>query len=154
FSRTNCPPEDHPPSQSRGGDEGLAPSRPLRSLGGESAGRLQNRGSVGHIQDGESARRSPLPMHANPPHIGPGTIGPERDIDAVVELDYRSFLQSYRTHHPHEEVPPILLFETSRGCWWGERSHCTFCGLNGLTMNYHAMSPQKAIAYLNSLFTY
>ena len=29
------------------------------------------------------------------------------------------------------DVAPTLLFETSRGCWWGAKSHCTFCGLNG-----------------------
>lgn len=24
----------------------------------------------------------------------------------------------------------FLPFESSRGCWWGEKQHCTFCGLN------------------------
>jgi ribosomal peptide maturation radical SAM protein 1 len=92
--------------------------------------------------------------HANLPQIGPGTVGQERDINEVVELDYRSFLYSLTSHFPNHEVPPVLFFETSRGCWWGERSHCTFCGLNGLGMNYRAMQPQKAIAYLNSLSAY
>ena len=27
-----------------------------------------------------------------------------------------------------------LPFEASRGCWWGAKSHCTFCGLNDNTM--------------------
>ena len=31
---------------------------------------------------------------------------------------------------------PSVFVETSRGCWWGERMHCTFCGLNGATMAY------------------
>jgi ribosomal peptide maturation radical SAM protein 1 len=26
--------------------------------------------------------------------------------------------------------PERLVFETSRGCWWGQKHHCTFCGLN------------------------
>jgi magnesium-protoporphyrin IX monomethyl ester (oxidative) cyclase len=51
-------------------------------------------------------------------------------------------------------VRPVLLFETSRGCWWGERSHCTFCGLNGLGMNYRAMSPQLALRHFEWLFRY
>jgi ribosomal peptide maturation radical SAM protein 1 len=38
-----------------------------------------------------------------------------------------------------------LPFETSRGCWWGERHHCTFCGLNGLAMAYRAKSPDRAL---------
>jgi len=34
------------------------------------------------------------------------------------------------------EIYPGLPMEFSRGCWWGERSHCTFCGLNGGSMGY------------------
>ena len=37
------------------------------------------------------------------------------------------------------------FFETSRGCWWGERMHCTFCGLNGATMSYRSKSPRRAV---------
>jgi magnesium-protoporphyrin IX monomethyl ester (oxidative) cyclase len=44
------------------------------------------------------------------------------------------------------------MFETSRGCWWGERAHCTFCGLNGQTMAYRAMSPDLAVAQFERLF--
>lgn len=29
-------------------------------------------------------------------------------------------------------------FEGSRGCWWGERRHCRFCGLNGTVMTYRS----------------
>jgi len=97
---------------------------------------------------------SSVPMHANLPQIGPGTVGQERDINEVVELDYRSFLHSLKSYFPNNGVPPVLFFETSRGCWWGERSHCTFCGLNGLGMNYRAMQPQKAVTYLNSFSAY
>src|SRR6185369_3344046 len=25
----------------------------------------------------------------------------------------------------------MIVYESSRGCWWGEKQHCTFCGLNG-----------------------
>src|SRR5262249_12929739 len=49
---------------------------------------------------------------------------------------------------------PTLFFETSRGCWWGEKSHCTFCGLNGGSMEYRSMSPEKAIAQFKGLFKY
>jgi ribosomal peptide maturation radical SAM protein 1 len=31
-----------------------------------------------------------------------------------------------------------ILFESSRGCWWGAKSHCTFCGLNGSTMMFRS----------------
>jgi ribosomal peptide maturation radical SAM protein 1 len=47
--------------------------------------------------------------------------------------------------------PPRLLFETSRGCWWGEKHHCTFCGLNGHTMAFRSKSPALAVAQLEEL---
>jgi ribosomal peptide maturation radical SAM protein 1 len=43
-----------------------------------------------------------------------------------------------------EHIEPTLMVETSRGCWWGAKHHCTFCGLNGGTMAYRSKSPQRA----------
>ena len=37
-----------------------------------------------------------------------------------------------------------LRLETSRGCWWGEKRHCTFCGLNGGGMTFRSKSPDRA----------
>ncbi len=79
-------------------------------------------------------------------------IGGELDVDIPVPLDYDDFLASIDKNFP--EGPEVaLLFETSRGCWWGERSHCTFCGLNGLTMKYRAMSPDLALSQFESLYS-
>jgi ribosomal peptide maturation radical SAM protein 1 len=44
-----------------------------------------------------------------------------------------------------------LTYETSRGCWWGQKSHCTFCGLNGQGMRSRNKSPDRAIAELQTL---
>lgn len=41
--------------------------------------------------------------------------------------------------------PVALTFETSRGCWWGQKHHCRFCGVNGRTLRFRAKSPQRAI---------
>ena len=38
-----------------------------------------------------------------------------------------------------------IPFETARGCWWGEKAHCTFCGLNGMTMPFQRKSPQRVL---------
>lgn len=85
---------------------------------------------------------------------GPDAIGEELSIDVQVDLDYEPFLESLEKNFPDGKVKPILLFETSRGCWWGERAHCTFCGLNGGSMAYRAMKPELAIKQFNSLFKY
>ncbi|HVR40974.1 MAG TPA: RiPP maturation radical SAM C-methyltransferase [Thermoanaerobaculia bacterium] len=44
-----------------------------------------------------------------------------------------------------------LPFEASRGCWWGEKHHCTFCGLNNRGMRYRRKSMQKVVGELTSL---
>ena len=43
-------------------------------------------------------------------------------------------------------LPATLLMETSRGCWWGAKHHCTFCGLNGEGMGFRVKSPDRALA--------
>jgi len=87
-------------------------------------------------------------------HSGPEAIGEELSIDVPIDLDYEPFVNTLSTNFPKRQVDPILLFETSRGCWWGERAHCTFCGLNGTTMSYRAMNPELALKQFDSLFTY
>src|SRR5262249_29162800 len=39
----------------------------------------------------------------------------------------------------------FLSFESARGCWWGEISHCTFCGLNGASMAFRSKSPARVV---------
>ncbi len=49
----------------------------------------------------------------------------------------------------------ILLYEGSRGCWWGEKHHCTFCGLNAQSMKFRAKSSERVareMAYLSSRY--
>ena len=49
----------------------------------------------------------------------------------------------------------ILLYEGSRGCWWGEKHHCTFCGLNAQSMKFRAKSSEhvaREMAYLSSRY--
>lgn len=87
-------------------------------------------------------------------HSGPDAIGEELSIDVPIELDYGPFLETLEKNFPGNEIEAILPFETSRGCWWGERAHCTFCGLNGMSMAYRAMSPELAIKQFDSLFKF
>jgi ribosomal peptide maturation radical SAM protein 1 len=87
------------------------------------------------------------------------SVGLERDIDDFFEPDFESYAAALRaqpllTAEIGKRDGPYLFFETSRGCWWGERSHCTFCGLNGLDMNYRNMSPAVALRQFNWLFTF
>jgi ribosomal peptide maturation radical SAM protein 1 len=44
-----------------------------------------------------------------------------------------------------------IPFESSRGCWWGAKHHCTFCGLNGNAMGFRSKSPQRVLDELAAL---
>src|SRR5262245_9929420 len=93
-------------------------------------------------------RGAPLPTS------GAEMTGEELSIDTPIKLNYDDFLQGFDESFANTSLEPILPFETSRGCWWGERSHCTFCGLNGVSMAYRAMNPELAIEQFKSLFRY
>jgi ribosomal peptide maturation radical SAM protein 1 len=80
-------------------------------------------------------------------------FGEENDINELVDFEYEPFLDAYEAKFPGREKP-YLLYETSRGCWWGERAHCTFCGLNGSTISYRSMRPDTAFKVFNDLFQY
>jgi ribosomal peptide maturation radical SAM protein 1 len=45
----------------------------------------------------------------------------------------------------------VLPYETSRGCWWGQKHHCTFCGLNPDGMASRVKDGDKALADLRRL---
>jgi ribosomal peptide maturation radical SAM protein 1 len=75
------------------------------------------------------------------------------DLDELPLPDFDSFFEQVRSRPALAGVTPQLLVETARGCWWGERSHCTFCGLNGSTMAFRSKSPQRVVeefAYLSA----
>jgi ribosomal peptide maturation radical SAM protein 1 len=46
---------------------------------------------------------------------------------------------------------PWLPYESSRGCWWGAKQHCTFCGLNGEGMSFRERRPARVIDDLQSM---
>src|SRR5215831_14817562 len=50
-----------------------------------------------------------------------------------------------------ESITPALLIETARGCWWGAKQHCTFCGLNRDEMSFRAKSPERAVDEIQHL---
>jgi ribosomal peptide maturation radical SAM protein 1 len=84
------------------------------------------------------------------------SIGHEHDINDFFEPDYASFVTAFRENGKTIAGigNPTLFFETSRGCWWGERSHCTFCGLNGENLNFRTMSPDMAIRQFQSIYRF
>lgn len=76
---------------------------------------------------------------------------PIRNLDELPYPDFEDYFAQFEASKYGREWQPNLFFETSRGCWWGEKMHCTFCGLNGATMAYRSKSPQRALDELVTL---
>jgi len=96
--------------------------------------------------------RERWPESGHPSAIAP--LGTPSDINANIPLDYNSFLTDLDTAFPDGNMPPALLFETSRGCWWAQKKACLFCGLNGLHVQHQTMQPKTSIAHIESLYQY
>jgi ribosomal peptide maturation radical SAM protein 1 len=80
--------------------------------------------------------------------------GPARLISALDDLpipDFSDYFADLGQSTIAAHVLPCILFETSRGCWWGAKSHCTFCGLNGGTMAFRSKSARRALDELEYL---
>ncbi|MEA2559448.1 MAG: hypothetical protein QOH06_952 [Acidobacteriota bacterium] len=73
------------------------------------------------------------------------------DLDSLPWLDYDDYFAQLAASGLAPAGHANILFETSRGCWWGEKSHCTFCGLNGLGMAFRSKSAERALAELTGL---
>jgi ribosomal peptide maturation radical SAM protein 1 len=66
--------------------------------------------------------------------------GPQVPMDEVPTPTYDEFFERLAQSPLRTELWPdvAILFEASRGCWWGEKHHCTFCGLNGELMKFRS----------------
>jgi len=74
-----------------------------------------------------------------------------RNLDELPYPDYADYFEQFGASRYGREWQPSVFFETSRGCWWGEKMHCTFCGLNGQTMTYRSKSARRALEELVDL---
>lgn len=74
-----------------------------------------------------------------------------QQLDELPVPEFGPFFEQQRASVVGGMLTPTLLVETARGCWWGERSHCTFCGLNGSTMAFRSKSPDRAVSEIVNL---
>lgn len=79
---------------------------------------------------------------------------PLRSLDELPTPDYTEYFERAESlgllpKDPDERI--LLPFESSRGCWWGQKHQCTFCGLNGTGIVYRAKSPTRVLAELDEL---
>jgi ribosomal peptide maturation radical SAM protein 1 len=82
---------------------------------------------------------------------GEGNAPTVLDMDALPIPSYDDFFAQWEASETSRRMTPLVLAETSRGCWWGAAHHCTFCGLNGSTMAFRSKSPERALDELRHL---
>lgn len=76
------------------------------------------------------------------------------DMDALPCVDYSEYykrLESVADFHFVREKEVRLPYESSRGCWWGEKQHCLFCGMNAETIRFRRKDPARVVSDLTVL---
>jgi len=70
------------------------------------------------------------------------------DLKSLPLPNFKEYFEQLRIFLPDSEVLPPeeiwLPYESSRGCWWGEKHQCTFCGLTGENIR-HRTKPASLV---------
>lgn len=75
------------------------------------------------------------------------------DLDHVVFPDYDDFFAALEETGLGQRIYPVLLIEGSRGCWWGCKHRCRFCGLHGseAVLEYRKKDTKRLVQELEYL---
>lgn len=73
------------------------------------------------------------------------------DLNSLPLPDYDDYFAELEKFTFKEKIYPVLVAETSRGCWWGQKKPCTFCGLNGSNHHFRTKNPQRVFNEIEEL---
>jgi len=79
---------------------------------------------------------------------------PLADMDASPSPDYDAFFSERERVAAHTGVEfelGHLPFESSRGCWWGAKNQCTFCGINPEILGFRHKNLDTVVADIAGL---
>jgi ribosomal peptide maturation radical SAM protein 1 len=81
------------------------------------------------------------------------SLMPDRveDLDTLPYPDYADYFEQFASVCPSYTPHAGVLVESSRGCWWGEKHHCTFCGLNGTSMAFRSKTAARVLDEITEL---
>ncbi|MDD2710358.1 MAG: RiPP maturation radical SAM C-methyltransferase [Verrucomicrobiae bacterium] len=72
-------------------------------------------------------------------------------LDATPFPDFSDFFQALRSSPLADGIRPGLTMEMSRGCWWGSKKQCRFCGLNGEGLAFRTKSADRILAEMHAI---
>jgi ribosomal peptide maturation radical SAM protein 1 len=80
---------------------------------------------------------------------------PCSNLDDIPIPDFTDFYEQIRAWIPNCSLIGNrniwLPYESSRGCWWGQKHQCTFCGINSETIKFRQKSPERVMFELKEL---
>jgi ribosomal peptide maturation radical SAM protein 1 len=65
------------------------------------------------------------------------------EMNGLPVPDFDDYVAERKRFGLYREGELCLPLESSRGCWWGAKSHCTFCGLNANGMVYRQKTLER-----------
>ncbi|THD62548.1 MAG: RiPP maturation radical SAM protein 1 [Bradyrhizobium sp.] len=79
-------------------------------------------------------------------------LGPIKAVSAQAmgSPNYATYENSYEKISPNER-PANFYVEASRGCWWGQKHHCTFCGIHANGLNFRSKNVDRVVDEIETL---
>jgi ribosomal peptide maturation radical SAM protein 1 len=74
-----------------------------------------------------------------------------QDMDRLPLAEFDDFFEQFEASGVRLLREPFLPLELSRGCWWGARSQCSYCGHNGAYLDFRRKSKDRALTELRDL---
>ncbi|MBR7834302.1 RiPP maturation radical SAM C-methyltransferase [Actinospica durhamensis] len=74
------------------------------------------------------------------------------NLDSLPAPTYADYFETLERSPLRDQIVPGLPLETSRGCWWGAKHQCTFCGLNGSSLGYRSKSAERVREEIETLW--
>lgn len=87
--------------------------------------------------------------NSHSPHAAQPLLG--EDLNRQPYPDFGDYFTQLQTVAGANRIAPSLLMETSRGCWWGAKHQCTFCGFNGEELSFRSKSVSRAMNEMTAL---
>jgi ribosomal peptide maturation radical SAM protein 1 len=73
------------------------------------------------------------------------------DLDSLPIPDFGDYFARLSGSPLRDDIEARVPFEASRGCWWGERSRCIFCGQASAALTYRQKSASRMLTELEEL---
>lgn len=111
--------------------------------------------AIRRLYSGESMAGMPGMMWRGPEGVAYAGRAPnlaDMNKTPVPDFDEYFYARKEGGYDDYDQSEGVLLpIETARGCWWGVKNHCTFCGLNRAGMEFRSKKVENVIEQLDEL---